>query len=77
MKFYEAYLQSKNIKVVYIESIDELSDIRKLIPFLKSNGVNEFEYIDTTDYLLEKRIKDTCAAQNVICIKNNIQDKIK
>ena len=71
MKFYEAYLQSKNIKVVYIESIDVLSDIRKLIPFLKSNCVNEIEYIYTTDYLLEKRIKDTCTTQIIIPNKNS------
>ncbi len=71
MKFYVAFLQSKNIKVVYIESIDVLSDIRKLIPFLKSNGANEFEYVDTTDYWLEKRIQDTCATQNIIPNKNS------
>jgi deoxyribodipyrimidine photolyase-related protein len=71
MKFYEVYLQSKNIKVIYIESIDVLSDIRKLIPFLKSIGVDEIEYIDTTDYWLEKRIKDSCLNQNIICHKND------
>jgi deoxyribodipyrimidine photolyase-related protein len=71
MKFYEAYLQSKNIKVIYVESIDVLSDIRKLIPFLKSIGVDEIEYIDTNDYWLEKRIKDSCLNQNIICHKNN------
>ena len=60
MKFYESYLQSKNIKVVYIDSFDELADVRKLIPYLKSKGVQSFEYIVTTDYWLEKRITDTC-----------------
>ena len=60
MKFYESYLQSKNTKVVYIESFDELADIRKLIPYLKSKGVQSVDYIDTTDYWLEKRITNTC-----------------
>ena len=59
MKFYESYLQSKNSKVVYIDSYDELADIRKLILYLKSKGVQSFEYIDTTDYWLEKRILST------------------
>ena len=60
MKFYESYLQSKNTKVVYIEALYELADIRKLIPYLKSKGVQSFDYIDTTDYWLEKRITNTC-----------------
>ena len=60
MKFYESYLQSKNTKVVYIDSFDELADIRKLIPYLKSKGVQSVDYIDTTDYWLEKRITNTC-----------------
>jgi deoxyribodipyrimidine photolyase-related protein len=60
MKFYESYLQSKNRKVVYIDSFDELADVRKLIPYLKSIGILSFDYIDTTDYWLEKRILSTC-----------------
>jgi deoxyribodipyrimidine photolyase-related protein len=36
MKFYEHYLQSKNIEVVYIDAFHELADIRKLLPYLKS-----------------------------------------
>ena len=69
MKFYENYLQSKNSKVVYIESIDELSDITKLIPYLKNKGVQSFEYIDTTDYWLEKRIANTCKESDIHPIK--------
>ena len=69
MKFYENYLQSKNIEVVYIESFDELSDITKLIPYLKKEGVQSFEYIDTTDYWLEKRITNTCKECDIHPIK--------
>ena len=65
MKFYENYLQSKNSTVVYIESFDELSDITKLIPYLKNKGVESFEYIDTTDYWLEKRITNTCKERDI------------
>lgn len=61
MKFYENYLLSKGIKVVYVDSYNELADIRKLIPHLKANGIDSFEYIDTTDDWLEKRIAKTSA----------------
>ena len=37
MKCYEDFLQTeKKLKVHYIEAIDDLSDIRKLIPILKN-----------------------------------------
>ena len=70
MKFYENYLQSKKIKVVYIDSFNELSDIRKLIPYLKTKGVDAIEYIDTTDAWLEQRIGKACTAHNVEINKN-------
>lgn len=56
MKFYESYLQSNNVNVVYIDSFNELADVRKLVPHLKSIGIQTIEYIDTTDIWLEKRI---------------------
>ena len=36
MKFYENYLQSKNCEVIYIDSFNELGDVRVLIPYLKT-----------------------------------------
>jgi deoxyribodipyrimidine photolyase-related protein len=71
MKFYENYLHSKKIKVVYIGSFNELADVRKLIPFLKAKGVNYLEYIDTTDDWLEQRINKTCKAHDVEINKNH------
>ena len=70
MKFYENHLKSKNIRVVYIDSFNELADVTLLIPFLKTNGVNSFEYIDTTDYWLEQRISKACKTHNVQMNKN-------
>lgn len=70
MKFYETYLQSKNITVVYIEAFNELADVRKLIPYLKEKGVSALEYIDTTDDWLELRISTTCRANRVKLNKN-------
>ena len=65
MKFYESYLLFKKIKVVYIDAFNELADVRKLIPYLKSKGINAIEYIDTTDNWIEKRISEACLACNI------------
>jgi len=61
MKFYENYLQSTKVKVIYIDALHDLADIRKLIPYLKGTGIDSFEYIDSTDYWLEKRIANASA----------------
>ena len=71
MKFYEDYLQSKNITVVYIDSFKGLADIRKLIPYLKLRHFNKFEYIDTTDYWLEQRISRACRTHNLEANKHS------
>lgn len=70
MKYYESYLQSQNILVVYIDAQRELSDIRKLIPHLKAEGVESFEYIDPTDYWLEQRIMKACKSSGIRANKN-------
>jgi deoxyribodipyrimidine photolyase-related protein len=83
MKFYESYLQSKNIKVVYVDSGSELADIRKLIPYLKSMGINDFEYLDSTDCWLEQRIDMACKQYQLNKVKKssplfiNSSDEIK
>ncbi len=69
MKFYESYLQSKNVEVVYIDALNELADVRKLIPYLKTQGIKSFEYIDTTDYWLELRINHFSEAHNIQAVK--------
>ena len=70
MKFYENYLQSNQIKVVYIDSYNALADIRLLIQHLTSAGITDFEYIDTTDFWLEQRIEKTCTATGIKSNKN-------
>ena len=71
MKFYESYLQSKNIKVIYVDSQSKLSDVRKLLPYLKTSGVNTFAYIDTTDYWLEQRITKTSKEKDLSLTKHS------
>ena len=57
IKFYQNFLESKKIKVFYIDSTNELSDVRRLIPHLKEKGIEEIHFADIADNWLEKRIK--------------------
>ena len=68
MKFYEKYLSDRNYKVNYIESGNEMSDVRRLIPQLKIDGFLEIHFADVVDSWLEKRIIET-AKSNSIKIK--------
>jgi deoxyribodipyrimidine photolyase-related protein len=70
MKFYENYLQSKKIEVVYIEANDDFADIRNLIPHLKKKGIHTLEYINTTDFWLEQRINQVCDAHKMGKVKH-------
>ncbi len=56
LKFYKDYLQKQNKQVVYIQSNSEFSDIRKLIPQLKLEGIEEIHFTEVSDDWLEKRI---------------------
>ena len=57
MKFYSNYLTNQNCEVNYVNSINELSDVRKLIKYLSESGYDEIHYINSCDDWLEKRIK--------------------
>jgi deoxyribodipyrimidine photolyase-related protein len=56
MQYYSDYLSRNKFKITYIESQNALSDIRQLMPFLKTKGVSEIVYTDVTDFLLQKRL---------------------
>ena len=71
MKHYEAFLISKNIEVDYIESSKDISDIRELIPYLKSLGITNITYIDPVDNWLQKRIAKGCLDNS---IEKNVYD---
>jgi deoxyribodipyrimidine photolyase-related protein len=71
MKAYHSHLVALNIKVEYIDAFNDLSDIRNLVPHLKSIGVDGFAYIDTTDQWLEQRMQKACEQHGVIAHKNN------
>lgn len=66
MKRYAHFLQNgKNLVVHYVEAIEEISDIRLLIPDLKRQGIEHINYIDPTDNWLQKRL-DICFRESGI-----------
>ena len=70
MKFYERFLRERGLHIVYIDSFSALADVRALIPYLKSTGTDAINYIDTTDCWLERRIQETCIANDVELIQH-------
>lgn len=69
MKYYENYLIEKHFKINYIESISDLSDIRKLIQQLHELGISEIKYFDVCDNWLEKRIAVSCKKHGINIVK--------
>lgn len=70
MKFYADFLTNKEVKVVYIQANNDLSDIRKLLEDMSKNGITAIEYIDTSDCWLEKRINETSAQLKLSVVKH-------
>lgn len=65
MKFYESFLRDKGHEVIYIDSTEAISDVRKLIPFLHGKGLDELHYIQPVDDWLEQRIQQGSKAMGV------------
>lgn len=66
MKRYADFLiNEKNKDVVYVDSTQNISDIRLLIPELKKQGVYHINYIDPTDNWLQKRIDNQLTHNNI------------
>lgn len=70
MKFYESYLKTKKINVVYIDSFHQLADIRLLVPELKARGISSIEYIDPTDDWLQRRMNEACSINDMLVEKH-------
>jgi deoxyribodipyrimidine photolyase-related protein len=65
MQFYTDFLTDNKREVTYIDSLDDTSDIRKLIVHLTKKGITEIHYVDPVDYWLEKRIAKGCSSNNI------------
>jgi len=71
MKFYAEHLKEKGFEVIYVEALEEISDIRLLIPHLKTKGVESIHYIDPVDNWLEKRILSKARQHEIRTIRYN------
>lgn len=58
MKSYQNYLEDEGLKVHYIESGDELSDIRKFKKEIKKQKISKIHCLDPVDNWLEQRIRE-------------------
>jgi len=58
MKSYKDFLEKKRLKVTYIESDHELSDIRNFLGEVTKKNVTEIICIDPVDNWLERRIRE-------------------
>ena len=72
MKCYADFIrETKNLEVFYVESIEEISDVRILIPELKRQGIGHIHYIDPTDYLLQKRLNTSICESGMTFTEHN------
>ncbi|WP_306420472.1 cryptochrome/photolyase family protein [uncultured Winogradskyella sp.] len=65
MKAYAKYLKEEGKTVKYIDATDQKSDVRKLLPYLKKEGVEIVHIIDPTDNWLEKHIKNAAEGLDI------------
>lgn len=65
MKFYENYLLGKGQSVQYIDASEPESDVRQLLPHLRSLGVGSIALIDPVDDWLSRRIMSGCKALGI------------
>jgi len=65
MKKYAHLLDQLNVKVNYIDSQNELSDVRKLIHHLAQQNITGIQFADVADNWLKTRIKSCCNTHNI------------
>ena len=65
MQCYKDYLTSLGKKVTYISAHDKNADLRKLIPHLHKNGIQEIHLIEPTDNWIEKRITEAATKTKI------------
>jgi len=72
MKCYADFIrETKSLEVFYVESIEEISDVRILTPELKRQGIGHIHYIDPTDYWLQKRLNTSIRESGMTFTEHN------
>ena len=65
MKKYAHLLDQLNVKVNYIDSQNDLSDVRKLIHHLAQHNITGVQFADVADNWLMTRIESCCNTHNI------------
>lgn len=65
MRFYEEFLHKHSYDLEYIAAQDSLSDIRKLISKLKTEGITQIFYTEVVDDWLEKRLQKSASDNGI------------
>ena len=60
MRNYFDYLQSKQLKIFYINSFEKKSDIRSFIDSINTEKIKKIVCLNPEDNYLERRIKVSC-----------------
>jgi deoxyribodipyrimidine photolyase-related protein len=76
MRFYEEFLLTQSFDVEYIDAQNPVSDIRKLIPKLRNEGISEIYYTDVVDDWVEKCLQKSAADNNIKLTDFNRYDLI-
>lgn len=66
MQFYKNYLEEQGFQVIYIDALQEICDIRKLIAQLAEQNITAVYYADVADNWLAKRIEESCRSNNIL-----------
>lgn len=69
MKKYAHLLDQLDVKVNYIDSQNDLSDVRKLIHHLSQQHITGIQFADVADNWLKTRIKSSCNRHNITMIE--------
>ena len=69
MKKYAHLLSQLNVKVSYIDSQNDLSDVRKLIDNFAQKKITKIQFADVSDNWLKTRIKSCCKKHNIEIIE--------
>jgi len=65
MKKYARLLDQLDVKVNYIDSQNELSDVRRLIHHLAQQNITEIQFTDVADNWLKTRIESCCKKHRI------------
>ena len=65
MKKFAHFLSQRNITVDYIDSQNDLSDVRTLINHLAQLNITEIQFVDVADNWLKTRIENSCKKHHI------------